>query len=147
MPGLIRSAIKYKRAVHVGKGANVWSNVHIEDLADFFVLLLEKSLEGKAPKNDDGFYFTENGSNNFKEPTDKIGHVLHQLGIASDATSADLDPATAATVMSPSWLPAGTGHNSRCTAKKARNLGWKPHRPGLMADIEETVKRISKEKQ
>jgi len=147
IPGLIRSAIKNKRAVHVGKGANIWSNVHIEDLADFFILLLEKSLEGKAPKNDDGFYFAENGSNNFKEATDKIGHVLHQLGISSDATSADLDMKAASTVMSPTWLPAATGHNSRCSAKKARSLGWKPHRPGLMDDIEENVKRIAQEKQ
>jgi len=147
IPNLIRSAIKHKRAAHVGKGLNVWNNVHVEDLADFFLILLDKALKREAPKNDDGLYFTENGSNNFKTVTDKIGEVLKKKGIASDGTSEDLDQTAASNVLVPFWLPKATGHNSRCRATKARKLGWKPHRVALLDSIEATIERICKEKQ
>jgi len=147
VPNLIRSAIKHKRAVHVGKGLNIWSNVHVEDLADFFLILVDKALKGEAPKNDDGLYFTENGSSNFKVVTDKVGEVLKRKGIAADATSEDLDPSTASKVLSPPWVGAATGHNSRSRATKARKLGWNPRRPALMDTIEATVERISLETQ
>jgi len=147
IPNLIRSAIKNKRAGHVGKGLNTWSNVHVEDLADFFLILLDKALKGEAPKNDDGLYFSENGENNFKVVTDKIGEVLKKKGIASEATSEDLDPTTASKVLVPSWLTAATGHNSRSRATKARKLGWKPHRDALIDTIEATVERVCSEKQ
>jgi len=43
IPGLIRIAIKHKRAVHVGRGQNIWNTVHIEDLTDFFCSFDRKS--------------------------------------------------------------------------------------------------------
>jgi len=144
VPGLIRAGLAHKRAVHVGKGANIWSNVHVEDLADFFVILLEKSIAGTAPKNDDGFYFTENGSNNFKEVTDTIGQAMLKRGLSKDSTSEDVEQNVAEII--PGLIAPATAHNSRCRAVKARQLGWKPHRPALMATLDETVDRISREK-
>ena len=50
IPEMIRTSLKYGKSVHVGKGENVWSNVYIEDLANFFILILEKALTDEAPK-------------------------------------------------------------------------------------------------
>ena len=57
--GLIQGHIHYGRAATLGKGLNVWNNVHVEDFANVFVLLLQKALEGKASTGKEGFYFCE----------------------------------------------------------------------------------------
>jgi len=145
IPGLIRTGISHKRAVHVGKGLNVWSNVHIDDLVDFFVLHLEKSISGQAPKNDDGFYFAENGSNNHVEITNEIGKALHKRGLSKESTAEGIPEEKVPTVFPGNIAPA-TAYNSRSRASKARQLGWNPHRPALLATIDETVERISHEK-
>eukprot|EP00026_Physarum_polycephalum_P009787 Phypoly_transcript_09923.p1 GENE.Phypoly_transcript_09923~~Phypoly_transcript_09923.p1 ORF type:complete len:267 (+),score=49.80 Phypoly_transcript_09923:215-1015(+) len=45
IPVAIKAALKHKRAQQIGKGLNVWSNVHIEDLGDLYALLLEKLVK------------------------------------------------------------------------------------------------------
>jgi hypothetical protein len=50
VPGVIKYSLEAKRAVTVGNGLNVWNNVHVEDLADFYLLLLEKAIAGEAKK-------------------------------------------------------------------------------------------------
>jgi len=140
VPGLIECSIKNGRSVYVGKGANVWSNVHIEDLADFYILLLEKAIAGEAPKNDDGYYFAENGSDNFKELADHIGRSLKKLGLVEDPTPVGVvdNPEVI-----PEFLGLATGGNSRCCAVKARRLGWKPHREPLFDTLDDTVQRVA----
>jgi len=142
IPGLIECAIKHKRAVHAGKGVNIWSNVHIDDLVDFYILLLEKAITRQAPKNDNGYYFAENGSNNFKEVTDEIGKAMLKYGLTSDPTSEDITENVSEIL--PGVVYPATAHNSRSKATKARALGWKPHRPDLLSTLDETVKRLSK---
>ena len=50
VPLMIKCSIKFGYPIHVGKGVNIWNNVHIEDLASFYILLLEKALVDSAPK-------------------------------------------------------------------------------------------------
>jgi len=141
LPGLIRSAIKHGRAVHVGKGVNIWSNVHVDDLVDFYILLLEKALAGEAPKNNEGYYFTENGQHNFLELSEHIGQSLVKHGVFKDPTSEGI---VNNTDVIPLMLQYATGGNSRSRAVKARKLGWKPHGVSLFESIDETVGRILK---
>jgi nucleoside-diphosphate-sugar epimerase len=81
LPGLIQGAIVNKQAYHAGRGLNVWTHIHVLDLADLFLLVLEKHLQGQAPVNRDGYYFAEAGEHNFLELTDEIAKVLHQKGV------------------------------------------------------------------
>jgi len=139
VPGLIRSSIKNGRAVYVGKGANIWSHVHIEDLADFYMLLLNKALSGEAPKNDDGYYFVENGSHNFKDLAEHIGGSLVKLGQIKDPTPVGIVDNED---VIPKMLAFATGGNSRSRAVKARKLGWNPHAEKLFDTLDDTVQRI-----
>jgi nucleoside-diphosphate-sugar epimerase len=54
IPGLARRAAASGVARHVGKGLNIWSNVHVEDVADLYRLALARAPAG-------AFYFAENG--------------------------------------------------------------------------------------
>jgi hypothetical protein len=46
MPWLISEAIKIGTASYIGKYENIWSNVHFDDLADLYVLALDKTVAG-----------------------------------------------------------------------------------------------------
>ena len=68
VPWLVDLAKKHKCARHIGPGENVWSNVHIDDLVDLYVLALEKAPTGS-------FYYAENGSNSIREVCQVINEV------------------------------------------------------------------------
>lgn len=62
LPELSRVAIQTRQTVQVGKGESTWSNIHISDLANVFVGLVEKAVEGAegAMWNQDGLYLVGN---------------------------------------------------------------------------------------
>jgi nucleoside-diphosphate-sugar epimerase len=45
IPSLVRQARKSGVVRHVGRGLNIWSTVHVEDMADLYLLALEKGPE------------------------------------------------------------------------------------------------------
>ena len=109
---------------HIGAGANVWSNVHIEDCADAYLLALEHAPAG-------AFYFVENGAAAMVDMARAIGRLL---GLGE--TTRALPMAEAVRAWGPPMAYA-MGANVRVSADKARaQLGWSPHRPPLLEDIE-----------
>lgn len=64
----------------MGKGRNIWNNVHVEDLADFYVLLLEKAIAGEASSGKEGgWYFAENGEHSFHVSCSVVRSVDRQI--------------------------------------------------------------------
>ncbi len=61
-PEISRFTLQRRKGFRLGKGLNVWSNVHIHDLGDMFVGLLDAALLGKSDAwNENGVYFPVNG--------------------------------------------------------------------------------------
>lgn len=62
IPELSRLAIETRETVQVGKGEATWSNVHIADVAEVFVKLVEKAIEGSEGDfwGQNGLYFVGN---------------------------------------------------------------------------------------
>jgi nucleoside-diphosphate-sugar epimerase len=114
LPLLVDQARESGVARHIGRGLNRWSNVHIADVADLYLLALERASAGS-------FYFVENGEQTFKAITDAIGEAL-EIGPSHDW---DLDEAVAR------WgrrlAVISLSSNSRVRADKARaDLCWLP---------------------
>lgn len=110
----LASNAREKGAVEiVGKGLNVWGNVHIEDVASLYQLVLEKGPGGV-------FYFVENGEASYAD----LGQVLAQrLGLQV----AHLEPEVAAERWGIARAYFSFGSNSRVRARRAREeLGWVP---------------------
>jgi nucleoside-diphosphate-sugar epimerase len=110
----LASNAREKGAVEiVGKGLNVWGNVHIEDVASLYQLVLEKGPGGV-------FYFVENGEASYAD----VGQVLAQrLGLQV----AHLEPEVAAERWGIARAYFSFGSNSRVRARRAREeLGWVP---------------------
>ncbi|SCX72586.1 NAD-dependent epimerase/dehydratase family protein [Variovorax sp. EL159] len=127
IPFLVDQAKKSGVVKIVGRGVNVWSNVHIDDLAELYLLALEKAPAGTL-------YFVENGEVSFGE----IGAAI--------AKRMKLGPVVfwpaeeAAKEWGEVWAYFTYGSNSRVNAKRARKeLGWKPLRNSAISWIEEEM--------
>jgi nucleoside-diphosphate-sugar epimerase len=125
VPLLIALAKKAGVASHYGPGENIWSNVHLDDLVDLYILALASAPAG-------AFYFAENGENSMRQVCEAINR---KLGVNAATVPMSLDQA------SRQW-GEGTaqntmGSNSRVRAVRARaELGWRPSRPSLIDEIE-----------
>jgi hypothetical protein len=66
VPELARVTLQNGGAVQVGKGESTWSNIHVFDLTDIVMRLVEKAIKGEDDGlwNQDGLYFTSNDKDN-----------------------------------------------------------------------------------
>ncbi|MEM5449478.1 NAD-dependent epimerase/dehydratase family protein [Paraburkholderia guartelaensis] len=119
LPRLVRQAQKSGVMRHVGRGLNIWSNVHVDDVAELYRLALENTPAGT-------FYFVESGEANFRDMTTALADVMG-LGAPQDW------PLEAAIE---EWgyemASYGLGSNSRVRGERARTLlGWQPRRTSV----------------
>jgi len=125
VPWLINVAKKYGGAKHIGSGGNRWSNVHLDDLVDLYLLAMDKAPPGS-------FYFVENGENSMR---DVCGAINRAMGVAKDPGRMTIEEA------SEEWGEGAAkntmGSNSRVRAKRAREeLAWNPSALSLIEEIE-----------
>jgi len=144
IPSLIRAALSRGQAGVVGTGANSWSYVHVEDLADAYVLILEGAVSGKAPEGRNGVYFASKGWYKHSEMALKIAEVLHKLApeIVQTTTISPFGPEEISKYLFGEFVGIVFGGNSCCTADNTMSLGWKPERPNVYETLEEEAKLI-----
>ena len=123
VPKLIALARKHGVPLHVGRGLNIWSHVHIDDVVDLYLLALERATAGSL-------FYIENGECSMKDIAAAIGRVQGNLAPEEwpiDAAFAELG----------AGAYTSYGSNSRVLAAKARGmLGWNPRGPALIEQIE-----------
>ncbi|MBT9595294.1 MAG: NAD-dependent epimerase/dehydratase family protein [Vitreoscilla sp.] len=120
IPFLVANAREQGAVQVVGPGLNVWSNVHIDDVVDLFLLALAKAPAG-------AFYFAENGEASFAELGAAIAQRLGMPAVES------LDPELAAAKWGEAKAYFTLGSNSRVRARRARReLGWMPQHPSAV---------------
>lgn len=125
VPWLIALAKKSGVAKHIGSGENRWSNVHIDDVAQLYLLAIATAPAG-------AFYFAENGENSMREVCQAISRMLGQGGRTQSMTVAE-----AAVVWGEGAANDTMGSNSRVRARRARaELGWRPTARPLIEEIE-----------
>jgi nucleoside-diphosphate-sugar epimerase len=126
VPSLIRQAVKSGIPRFIGEGQNIWSTVHIDDVASAYLLALEGARAGS-------YFFLESGEASLKSIVEAIARLL---GGKRAAESWSIDEAIAAWGPQAAWF--SLGGNSRINAEKARRmLGWKPAGAGLFHEIEQ----------
>ena len=109
-----------------GAGSNIWGHVHIADVAELYLLALEKAQAG-------ALFYAENGEANFKAVTQSIGRML---GFGD--TTQDWPIGEAVEGMGRgAYLSFGS--NSRVRGKRSRELGWLPKGGALFDEIEKGV--------
>lgn len=121
VPRMIAVAKKHQQARYIGKGKNIWSTVHIDDLVSAYLLALEKGRAG-------AFFFLENGEASLQE----IAETIHrELGFGGTAQSWTIDEAVQEWGQEAAHFAFGS--NSRIRSDKARNLlGWTPNHSSVL---------------
>lgn len=114
IPFLVANAREHGVVQIVGAGLNVWSNVHIDDLVDLYILVLAKAPAG-------AFYFAEGGEASFADLGAAIASKLGMSGVEP------LPPEVAAQRWGELKAYFSLGSNSRVRSDRARReLGWSP---------------------
>ncbi|KZS98493.1 NAD(P)-binding protein [Sistotremastrum niveocremeum HHB9708] len=134
IPGLIRLAVERRQAVFVGKGTNVWNNVHIQDLGDLYLLVLKLALSGDGSGSPySRFYWASAAEHAWGDVVKAMAPVLYKIR-AVDAPDAFGVPLSGA----PNQV--FTANNSRTISERGFELGWKPSRPSVFDTLEHDVK-------
>lgn len=120
IPFLVANAHERGSVQIVGAGVNVWSNVHIDDVVDLYMLALAKAPAG-------AFYFAENGEASFGDIGAAIAKRLGLPGVES------LPPEVAAQRWGEAKAYFSLGSNSRVRSVRARReLGWAPRHASVI---------------
>lgn len=127
IPPLVAQARESGIARYIGRGLNIWSNVHIADMAELYLLALDKAPAGS-------FYYVENGETAFGELVQAIADGLG-LGEAQSWPAAD-----AVARWGRELAVFALGSNSRIRADKARrDLGWAPIRTSAVDWVKQSL--------
>lgn len=123
----------------VGAGLTEWDNVHIDDLGELFVLLVEATQDPSKNTNPEifglhGYFLAENGSHKWSDVAKWIAEEANKQGylpedLTKSVTQKEVElmdgPST------PSW-----GQNSKGVAQRAsKYLGWKAKGKSLKEEI------------
>jgi nucleoside-diphosphate-sugar epimerase len=122
--GFVESAQKEGAARHVGTGENRWPFVHVDDLAELYLLALEKAPAGTLLLGVSGpsFRVAEVAA----AASRGAGAGGKTAGWPLEQARGKLGPSADALVL-----------DQQASGKKAeRLLGWRPSRPSVLEDIE-----------
>jgi nucleoside-diphosphate-sugar epimerase len=124
LPMLIALAKEKGAAGYPADGANLWTAVHVRDVASLFRLALEKGPAGKY------WHAFEDGGIPFREIAEAIGS---RLGLPAVSIPADV-------LMLPGYFGflanLVTLDLPMSSLITRRTLGWEPAQPGLLADLD-----------
>jgi nucleoside-diphosphate-sugar epimerase len=120
----VESARHQGAAQYIGTGENRWPLVHVDDLADLYLLALEKAPPGTLLL----------GVNGPSRPTRDIAAAASRGAGAGGKTSAW--PLTEARRKLGAYADA-LALDQQASGRRAQELlGWRPHRPDVLEDIE-----------
>lgn len=145
VPDMAKCTLERKGGFQVGAGKNAMPNVHVYDLSDCYMRIVEAAVQGgdKVTWGTEGYYFTENGEHVWGHVAKAITMAAHKQGLIPSDEVQTVDGEAA-----DEMIPRGAvlwGANSRYRALRARKLlGWSPKEKGLDYYIPEVVSSEAK---
>lgn len=140
VPLLARSTLQQGHGIQVGAGKTFWTQVHVHDLSDLYLKLVEAASNGggSATWNDEGYYFCEAGDLVWGDVARQVAKSAHKQGFIKEDQVKEYTADEVKNISS--FGPALWGCNSRCRAVRAgKLLGWKASSPSLKEEIDATV--------
>ena len=123
LPLLIRHALTHRRSLYVGEGTNRWSNVYLADLAEVYLLAVERAAPGAV-------YNIGSGEAAMRDIANGVARLT---GLESAQSCA---PETAFAALGRRWVEVALASNSRVDSAAARaELGWRPVGPDLLDEL------------
>ncbi|KAF5346667.1 hypothetical protein D9758_013214 [Tetrapyrgos nigripes] len=138
IPMMIKIAMDRRRGGMVGQGKNVWPNVKVHELAEFYHILLDKCIQSPdtVSHGREGFYNLMNGEHDHYELARAISKALVAKGLADHDTPSSFTPEEEKKYFGP-FAPL-FGSDCRCVAARAKSMGWQPKK--TTADMLDSIK-------
>jgi len=146
IPFAIRASLDRGQGGVIGEGKNSWPHVEVNELADFYQILLDTILsDPNLAHGREGYYFAENGEYKLYDVAKAYSQALYDLGKGKSPEPTSFTAEEAQKYFGGPWL----GSNTRSKAERARALGWKPTKTTkeLLESIKPEVEAIVTEKQ
>jgi nucleoside-diphosphate-sugar epimerase len=122
IPQLFESARRTGAVCYLGLGLNLYSHVHVDDVAALSLLAVEKGVAGRI-------YHAVAGEANFRTIAEAIGEV-------TGCPTRSLSYAEAVDLWGAQWVDLGLAVNSRIRAPRTRaELDWTPTHLDVIEDI------------
>ncbi|KAF9236710.1 hypothetical protein BU15DRAFT_89011 [Melanogaster broomeanus] len=121
IPTIIETGLDRRQGGIIGKGLNIWSHVHIEDLVGLYMHIFDAAIGyGRLYSGRLGFYFGENGECAFGEIFRVVARELHARGCG------DIKPTVFTQKEMEKYFTPMMGANARARGERARSIGWRP---------------------
>ncbi|SEJ95404.1 Nucleoside-diphosphate-sugar epimerase [Sphingobium sp. AP50] len=122
IPQIFESARKTGKACYLGYGLNLYSAVHVDDLAECYRLAVERGTPG-------ALYHTVSGEANFRSIAEAVADVV-------GCETQSLDYEAACELWGSFWVDIALAVNSRSIARRTvAELGWNPRHLDVIDDI------------
>lgn len=122
IPNMIESARRTGKVCYLGQGLNLYSNVHVDDLAEVYGLAIEKGVAG-------ALYHAVAGEANFRT-------LAEAIAATARCETQSLTYPEACQLWGGLWVDLALATNSRSKAPRTRaELGWAPRQADVVTDI------------
>ena len=140
VPMVIKATVEAGHGFLLEKGINTWNIIHVADLSDAYLTILDAALHGKLPSDPNGrVFFVENGEYEQREVTAVVCKELYERGKIDSPTPRPVTLETEGNYQGPRGsrgIARMTGSNSRSRAVLVRKLGWEAKRGGKKEFLE-----------
>lgn len=132
VPLFVRACVEFGQGLILEDGVNTWSIIHVADLSQAYLTILDAALNGKLPTDPEGrYFFSEKGEYEQREVTDIVTKLLYEKGKVESPEPKKI------TAEDAKKFPPGrtnvvrmTGGNSRSRAVLLRKMGWEAKNGG-----------------
>ncbi|KAF2846165.1 NAD(P)-binding protein [Plenodomus tracheiphilus IPT5] len=143
-PEIAKATIGLGHGIAINEGKNVWSNIHVSDLASLIHKLVDAAIEGKEGVwGEQGVYNVEGGELAFATLGQLIADKAHGQGLIPHSSNDEFEAITAERADELSGHASVLwGTNARTRASRARKLlGWETRGLALQDTLEDLVRR------
>jgi len=144
IPSVIKASVARGQAGWVGPRDDVvWSSVHIQDLVDLYLLVLDGLEKGTIEHGKaGGLYFGITQDYKYHDVAVALSKLLPKHGLIKDDTISAFPTDDLAFVgkyfIAPALLPIWNA-DSKGVANRSKKIGWRPSRPTLFETLEDEI--------
>jgi nucleoside-diphosphate-sugar epimerase len=148
VPDMVKATLEKGYAPIVGAGKTEWDHVHIDDLGDLFVRLVDATQDPEKANNPEifgphAYFLAEGGSHKWADVAQWVAEAASKQGYLPEALTKHVSQQEVELMEGGST--ASYGRNSKGVAKRARKyLGWKPKGVPVKDTIDELVSSEAK---
>ncbi|KAK5118321.1 hypothetical protein LTR62_002834 [Meristemomyces frigidus] len=147
LPELCKATLQTGHGIKVGAGKAYWGNIHIYDLSNLYLKLVEEAAHGGSTADwpgkpalwgAEGYYFCENGEHIWGEVSQMVADEAYKQGFMKTKEVVSISASQADGLTE--FGAAMWGGNSRSRARRARvALKWTPREEGIGSAVKEAL--------